>query len=691
MPDPNRVFAGFVELSGGMDGGRSASLISENQCALATNVTFRGAFPKTRPPYASLPLTFDSATTESRFTGIFQGATFYEAEFGKNGFIVSIGGKLFRIELGQQNIVSEITPTLIIVTTADFTVPALNGTVSIYINSVSGISATDTIYIDSGQYQVDNLSVGQLDLTYLGGAANATAASGTSVLDSAMAQIMEYKTNPSTYDFVYLFQAENYVIVLAGPHKPIIYDGLKARQAGLFEIPPGSLGIYLWGRIWILLPNQRELVAGDIVQGPSGTAEHDYRDAILKFTENTFLNEGGSFSIPVNAGTVNALMALATQDTSLGLGNLLAGTFSTIFSINTPVDRTTWKDLQYPIQTISLLDHGPLSPRGTVPVNGDIWYRATDGERTFISGRREQNTWGHTPMSREISSILEKDQQDLLYYGSAIEFDNKLLMTASPYRSSTGVAHRGLVSINFDLLSNVRSKLPPSWEGLITGLDIFQVLKGNVDDEERGFAFALGTNGVELWEMLRDGDGYYDEFETISGTQTTITRTAIESVIETKSYDSQLPFNLKGLYMGELYVDEIVDDVTIVIKFRPDQYPSWTTWTTINLCANVTQCTVQTPGQFTCSVWKTNQRQYAARLTIPRPPETCNTIAGAPVDRGYEFQYRLEWTGHCRIRRFRAHCKIHSQTYEGMCPENPVCTSFQACDETLFDYDSHGT
>lgn len=689
---PEQVFAGFTSLEGGMDGGRSPSLISDNQVAFAGNVSFRGAFPKTRPPVANLLLTFDSDVTEDNFLGRFQGACFYEAEFGRNGIILSVGGRLFRIQIDRQNIVNEITPTMIIVTTAVFTVPALNGTVNVSVNSETLLEFNDTVYMDSGQYLITNRSLDSIEVQYLGGAANATVESGSSVLDSAQAVQIEYQTNPSTYDFVHLFQAENYVIALAGQHSPVIYDGAKARLAGIGEIPPGFIGIYIWGRIWIALPNRRSFVAGDIVYGPSGSFQLGKRDAILKFTENDFLNEGGTFSVPSNSGPITSFFSLATQDTSLGVGNLLVGTTNSVISVNTPVDRTTWKNLTYPIQTISLIDYGPQGPRWPASVNGDAWYRSLADFRSFIVARRGINVPGNTPMSREVAPILESDTQSLLFYGSAMLFDNKVFGTVSPVRQDNGVVHRGLANVNLDLLSSMKGKFPPSWEGIQTGLNILQLLKGPIDGQERAFALALNDDGgIELWELLSESaGGLYDVYQTREGINTSITRTAIDAWMDTKSYDSQSPFNLKNLYMGELYIDEIVDEVQVRVKFRPDQYPTWVDWQTITLCANVTQCTVNSPGAFSCTVWKTRQKQYAARIRIPRPPASCNSIAGVPLDLGYEFQFRLEWTGHCRIRRFRTRSNLRSQESEGACAATPVCTSFEACDEDWFDYNSRG-
>lgn len=685
------VFDGWQELSGGMDGGISPSLIEPNQCAFAENYSFRRAFPRTRPPWANMLLTFDTDTTESRWTGKFQGAVFYQADFGPSGFVLSRGGKLFRISLGMNNVVSEITPTLTIVTTADFTVPAPAANVLVDVVSDGPFTVGDTVFIDSGQYTVVTKFLNQLLLNYVGGAANAVAVSGNSVLDSVGLPIIEYQTNPATDDFVYLFQAENYVIVLDAPHSTIIYDGFTARKAGIGELPPGVVGTYAWGRIWISLLDRRSFIAGDLIYGPSGTPALGFRDSILKVTENDFLNEGGNFTVPSNAGPINSIQALADMDTSLGIGPILIGTSNSVVSCNAPVDRTTWKNLTYPIQTISLTDYGPLGPRSTVQVNTDMWYRTIDGIRSFIAAKREMNQLGQTAMSMEVSPILSLDTESLLFFGSAINFDNKLYETASPTRTDSGIIHNGFVIINFDEVSNLRGKSPPAWEGVNSGLQIFQVLKGRIDTKERGFIFALNSETLELWEILKDGDGFYDTYQYTQDDNRFIVRTAIKSVLETKSYPFGNPYQPKQLNMGELYIDEIVDSLTLVIKFKPDQYPAWLTWATLNICANVSQCTITAPSGFTCSVWALRQKQYAARITLPQPPESCNTIAGIPVNIGHEFQFRLEQTGHAQIRKFRAHAIPQPQETEGLCPTEQSCKTFEHCDDAIFNFNSHGT
>lgn len=685
QPATPRFFGGFSTLLGGMNSGVSPSLIPPTQLAGMVNSTVRGAYIKTRPPYKSWPLSFDSVTTKTRFVGKFQGAFQYDGEIGQSGWVLSLGGRLFFIN-SDTFVVSEITPKLFLVTTADFTVPAANATVDVFINSETVLSTGQTIYIDSGQYLITNRFTNEIEAKYIGGAANATAIAGNGILDSTHTQIFEYQENPSYYEFIYIFQAENYAIVLSGQHKTIIFDGSSARRAGWNEVPPGVLGAYGWGRIWICRDDRRTFVAGDLVYGPGGTPQLNNRDSILKFTENDFLNEGGAFGVPYNAGPITSMQFLASIDNSLGIGVLLIGTTNMVFSVNAPVDRTTWKSLTYPIQTVSLLDYGPEGPRSCVSIDGDMWYRSPDGFRSFRTAQVHFGQPGNTALSREIAPILDFDSSELLFYGSGVRFDNRLLETVSPFRSATGIQHRGLAVINFDTISNMQSKSQPVWEGAWTGLNILQLTKGRIQQKERAFAFVRGS-GIEIWEILKQG--FYDEANTVVSGQTTISRNQISGVIETRSDDHGDSTQLKGLHTGELYVDEIFDNVSITIKFRPDQYPTWITWATVNLCASVSQCTLTGPVGSTCSMWKLNAKQYASRITIPQPPENCNVIAGSPVKQGREFQFRLEWSGSFRIRMFKSHADKVTQPMEGACPTTVQCTSFPDCGTNLFTYDSH--
>lgn len=688
--DPTRRFAGFSILNGGLDSASAPSLIAQNQYAVGINVTNRGDYLKTRPPYDQLPLTMDAATA-ARFTGKFQGAEWYDGNIGESCFVVARGGRLFRITIGKTNVVTEITPVLLIQTTADFTIPGVGNTVTVNVSDEAPFTTGETIIIDSRTYAVSNRFLDQLLLTQTVGAGGTTLA-GSPVLDSLGAQIKQYEEHSNAAEFIFLFQADIYMIICRNQFKTVFFDGSSARLAVVGEIPPCLFGVYGDGRIWVLLTDQQSYIGGDIFLGPSGSPSLGFRDAILKTTENDFLNEGGTFGTPSNAGRITAMRFLSIQDTNLGLGPLVIGTTNGIFTNNAPIDRTTWKNLTYPIQTISLQDYGPEGPRSCISANGDIWYRSKDGARSFIISRRNFPMPGNTPQSFEVSTIFNNDTDALLFFGSGMLFNNRLIFTVQPHRTTLGIEHGGLVTLNFDLVSSLRRQDQPAWESVWSGLNVMQLIKTRIDNTERGFAFVQHNGDLALWELLTEDDGFYDTSRTIADDQTTITRKAIEQVIVTRSDDCKEPDEQKNLYMGELYVDEVVDNVTIAVQFRPDQYALWTDWKTISICSNVTQCTITGLGpDGTCTIWKPKKKGYAARMTLPQPQELCSQT-GVPIRLGYEFQFKLSITGHCRFRKFRAHTKLVPNPMEGQCQGEVTCKDITGCDDDLIgSYNAYGT
>lgn len=679
--DRSRAHFALNIATGGMDGGSNPSLIMPDQYALGINVTNRGNFLRTRNPWGNLPLSFhDGDGTEERWSGKFQGAMVYQGFTpDQTCWIVSRGGKLFKIAKTTR-IITEITPVTLITTTENFTIPIIGNTVVVQVISESPFATGNTVVIAGAEYIVSNRGTNTLTLTNVSGVATTVISSGTPIYFLSGVQAKEWQTHDPNAELIYMFQAELWAIICRGQFRTVFFDGVSSRVAGFREIPPCVLGAYGWGRIWYTLNDYRSYGAGDIIYGDSGTVAYRGRDAILKVTENDFLNEGGTFSAPQNAGPITSMQFLETQDTSLGVGVLLMGTTNGVFSNNAPIDRTQWKNLTYPIQTISLLDYGPQGPRSTISVNADMWHRALDGVRSFIVARRNFGQPGNTPVSFEVSNVLRQDTQFLLPFGSATQFDNRLLMTVAPHRTDNGIEHKGIAVINFDLVSTLRGKLPISWEGLYTGLNIMQVLKGTIDGNERGFIFAVNDDDeIELWEMFKDGT--YDTFQEGD----VITRTPIESVIETRlSNFGVRPDDMLKLRMGMLWIDDIVDTVTVTIKWRPDELPTWILWKSFTICADVSQC--EPPPA--CAVWKPKARGYRARYSLPQPPESCSEV-GIPVILGFELQFRIEITGHARLKMFRAAANIETVPMEGSdaCTNKP-CQVINGCGIGFFNYTS---
>jgi hypothetical protein len=463
--------------------------------------------------------------------------------------------------------------------------------------------------------------------------------------------------NRATEPRAWFCQAEQFLIIQNSVDKPFIYDGATLRRSnpvegGGSEVPPGKMMEYNKGRLWVVLPNGYSFVAGDLAYG-----DVEYgRANVLRFTENTFLNGGGYFAVPSNAGPIVALRSIAIQDSTTGQGPLQIFTTRGAFSVNAPFDRTQWQNTNSPIQTISLLSSGACSQWACVNVNGDIWFRSPDGVRSFMIAQRDYGTWSNTPMSREVDRAVNFDTPELLEFSSAVLFDNRLLLTVQPNMLTIsgvqrGVYHRGLVVLDFAPISHMLNRTQPIWDGLWTGLNIYQILTIE-GARSRCFIFnANSDNEIELWELTTS-----DRFDS--------TDNRIQWSFETPAYGfADGGWNLKELAYADLWLDRLAGQVDFTAYYRPDSYPFWLDWHTWEDCALIQSCTTDqcdTPAQ--------RQEQYRARTRLPAPPRTCDSVTNKPNTQGYRFQSKLSINGFARLRQLRLVARNLPEIAEGGCP-----------------------
>jgi hypothetical protein len=493
--------------------------------------------------------------------------------------------------------------------------------------------------------------------------------------------------NPSVLGQAFMEQAERWLVIQDGQSKAMIFDGAECRRADptVPEVPTGTVMVYGLNRLWVA--QGRQYVVGDLCGDPSGTAQEGFRDAVLKFTSNDFLNEGGAFTLPVNGGAITAMSVTAAPNTALGQSNVLVSNSRVICSTSVPTDRTTWKSTRNPLQTIVQKKFGVRGANQIAEFNGDSWYRRTDGYGSLIFAVRNfESGWGNRPRSREMNRVLKKDQQSLLKYGSIVNFDNRMLATVSPFLTANGVAHRGIAALDFNgvsamllsqrfgYLDNTENQNPlPDWDGVWTGVNVLQLVEGDFDDEPRCFAWVSNNGVIELWEIMREGD-----FDSADG----VTDTPIEWWYETKSMSSGDLFGYKALYAAEMTYDQLKGTVNFTVKYRPDLYPFWVTWATFSECVTYKDCPPPCNPQ-------TYQPQYRPKRGLPEPPDDFTPIIGRPLKNGYEHQIRIEVSGPARIKQFRIASTDVPEDIRGDLPGSIPCGAFTGCsDENLFSYSS---
>ena len=261
-------------------------------------------------------------------------------------------------------------------------------------------------------------------------------------------------------------------------------------------------------------------------------------------------------------------------------------------------------------------------------------------------------------------------------------------MTAQPRYNSEGVIHKALLVLDFDLITSMRKKFPPAWAGIWTGLDVLQVLKSENAYGDRCFVLARGTDGsIQFWEISKAEK---------SDKSVASDKKKIEWLIQTRGYNFEIPFGLKRLDSGDIFIDELDGEdsldgqtnyvdrkVSFNVKYRPDQYPGWIDWANWSECATTDQC-----GSL-CPTLKNFQPQYRPKMRLPTPEDTsCNSTISTPTRNLYEVQMELAMRGFCRIKSVRVHAYDVQESAVGECRTFQGCKTLEACDVNPFTYTS---
>lgn len=454
----------------------------------------------------------------------------------------------------------------------------------------------------------------------------------------------------ATIDQHWHCQGEEYLVFQDLSFEPLVWDGttltrISARGGVAPFLPTGSAMAYLNGR-FAVASGGRQYMLGDIVNGipANGTSN------ILHANENITVVGGGSLLVPTNAGNIRGFGIIPNINQPVSTGQLFIGTRKTIYAFNGGTSRATWAAQSNPaLQTVAQQGNGMVSDRSAVSYNSDLFFQTLEpGVRSLYMSVRYSQQWGNTPISRNENRVLALADRSLLRFASGVEFNNRLLQTTLPFATPVGVAHRGIVPLDFDLISSLEDKLSntivPAWEGMQEGLDFLQLFQADFGGLQRAFAVVHSrvSNQIELWELslgdLRDnGDN------------------RISWYFESPSFDFRNPFQLKELESAELWLDRLFGKVEADVWFRPDQHSCWYFWHHFEDCA-ARSCAEDPLNELPC-VYPTQNycSQERPAQSLPKPPVFCNTATGRPISIGYQFQVKIQFKGSCRFRGLILH------------------------------------
>jgi len=421
-------------------------------------------------------------------------------------------------------------------------------------------------------------------------------------------------------------------LVQDGQSRAIIYDGADARRSDPLkdEVPIGRQMAYGNGRLWVA-KNGNELVAGDICQKAFQSE--------LKFTEIKFLVGGGSFYFPRK---MQGLAFLPTVGNT-GTGGLIVFGRDNAETIRADItSRDLWSQIPG-FNSTTLRTTGAAGHRGIVEVNQDLYWRDGDGGiRSLSSAVSDQAGAGSAPISREVRRLTDTESSRHLAFCSGVVADNRLLMTASPFLNCRGgVSFRDIISLDLAMLASMRGKAPPAYDGEWDGLDAALLVAGTFNGRKRAFAISTDTDGKNrLWEFMARGT---DDVSTVAGQAV---RTPIQAVVEYSRRNFGSPGQRKRLTGCEVFLSGIEGDVALDIFWRCDNHDRWNKWDEVKAGAQMSDPSTTAPHR-----WKNLKAQH-------RPGVRTFTIPDEGIDEndrarcvGFEFQFRLVWTGRVKIHR----------------------------------------
>lgn len=286
------------------------------------------------------------------------------------------------------------------------------------------------------------------------------------------------------------------------------------------EVPIGSLMAYGQGRLFVANSNRFEIFALDLVgshvNAATGTTStgtvyypmSDPRMSVILNTENTYLSEGGSLLAPSFMGKIVSLRVLPVQNTTAGQGQLFAFCEFGAASFKVSAARNSWGSTQ-DFQVILFKDIGSVGPDAFAQVNGDLFFRATDGLRSYRNASAEFAAYGNTGMSAEMDRFMKNEPVHLMY-GTTCGYssEGRLLITAIPQEkqlenenSLPKLYFKAVVCLDFNSQNGSLGKTSAAYDGIWTGLDFVHILSGEFGRRPRTYFLAYSCDLLSLWEV----------------------------------------------------------------------------------------------------------------------------------------------------------------------------------------------
>jgi len=702
-----------------MDGSKSPDLIGPAFYSLGVNVATRGGKPTTRPGLKQVLLLTENTSIPSLLeypcNGVFG---YYSVTDTRTEVIFVSGGKLLR-GIPEENTIEEITPAgdtgFDFYLPCYF---AQAERFLVIQNGVDIPWIYDGVTVRRSKTGSNNSYKTHASLTQTGGLATATTSAAHGFSSGDYIQIEDAQadafngfyyisvTGPTTFTYVC-----NSTIA-----SPATVAG-KCRYAP--EVPVGTIMAYGQGRLFVVGVERSSFVAGDIIYGDLIGADKNilrftetqylaeggdfsFPLAMGRVTGMDFVplqdTATGQGELMVRGEYGVSSFAVSVPRTDWKNTQIQRITFTDIGGVSpegsTFVNNDVFFRTAHGIQSYRQA-RGDLNSYGQTLVSSEVARildadkkelltgvsGATLGNRVLftcspIEGYRELRVVSITRVDKVITVVVKRDHKMAQGAPVTIEgsekYDGDYTIASAPTTTSFtaslaevvedmgdeigGVAtatfpsapatpiYRGVVSLDFQALAMIGERGAAAYDGLWTGMPLRSIFTGRSKGVPTLYFVRSHTlQGVSLWEL--DAPFTPDMDRDVQVRQ--------QCALETRGMDFNRPYTLKKLARADLWVSNVRGSVDFRVLYRADGYPCWLPWHDFTVCAAVDDEIAETDPLSPTTPRAMPQRRTQRRL--PSPLDTCDPTTGKPFRLGYNFQFRIEWTGLCTIEKFLAH------------------------------------
>lgn len=464
---------------------------------------------------------------------------------------------------------------------------------------------------------------------------------------------------------VWMTQTVETLVIQDGQSNAILYNGSSASRSTGFQVPRGRQMAYGNGRLWVAV-NANNILAGDIRTGTAGSE--------LLFTEATYLQGGGKLFF--TSDTTAMAFIPVTGQSDYGVLVIFGADESNAIRADI-TSRDDWGKVPGFVSTL-LRSTGAAGQWNVTSINQDLYWRDSNGGiRSIRNALADEAGPGSAPVSREVSRLTDYDSQQLLPFCSGVYFDNRVLVTSSPFLlPNGGIGWRDIIPLDFAPLSTMGGKSQPAYNGKWNGLRFVKLVGGKFGGKNRAFAICTDEDGSnQLWEFESSVAGQREDTQVACTDGTaTVDPYPVQSLIEYPRRNFGNPKQRKLLSRCDVWLSDVSGEVELEVYWRADNWQKWLLWDEAATCAKVTDPSTDTPH-----VWKNLRNQERPQFKTFTIPDTINELVGYAAAVGFEFQVRLVWRGQCRIHRVMLHAQLQDDPdhadrtgFSETCVENDI-------------------